>query len=125
MSFTLPQMPLLMNAWPLGSIPVQGPPTLQRVPCSLTLMKPTDMPALYAPLSSPPTHIIRTLSVFNLQDNGPGTGRGPTGPTSILEVPAGSGNFYKTVLSVIIGRGFPNEHRRMYVQRATVNPSGD
>jgi len=110
MAYRLPNFNLLMNAWACAGTPNGGPPDYEdlRVQKYLTpkMVLDATMPWTvdYFVEWSPPIvlRVDRTQSPFDLTWK--------LWDVGIAECPAGSGQYYRVMMSEIMHEGFPNEY---------------
>lgn len=106
MAFVLPTFNTTCNIWHL-SINVAAPPDEVDIPCQLRapsasyigLLQPSASQVVCMCILLPPLTDIRDLNI------GGGTS------TDTVEVPAGTGRYYRVSNVDDIAKGFPNEHR--------------
>jgi hypothetical protein len=106
-----PQFPIVASLFPLEDDPLHpsGPAYLITCSCApLPAATYTFQNVLFPVLIDT---IIRVAKDVLIIDHYEATLPQSISPCSVLEIPAGSGNFYAAVYSHIVGRGFPNEFR--------------
>lgn len=129
MAYRLPNFNLLCNAWACNQTPTNDPPTWEDVPCQLYVVSrpnvsvtPSYTNDYYVEWNFP---IVirgpRTEQPFDSYANQMGAG--------IWEVPVGSGNYYRTLMSEVVHMGFPNEYMAVVVTQCDydgkmVTPAG-
>jgi hypothetical protein len=103
MGFSVPNFNLDCNVWHLPSAPPAAPSLVVKANLALG-RRISSYQGLYSPDNEP---------VMSLLLNPGEDVRGPqcTGGGSIVEVPAGTGRFYRVIGVDDSGKGFPNEHR--------------
>jgi hypothetical protein len=118
-------MPLLANVWyEQGEVEPSMEPDAQ-VACSLSPIRPEELlQGTAGGGQAETTHIIRTASGQPITDNYYPRGNGSLFPCTVWEFPQDSAHFYVTVWAHVVGRGFPNEHARVYVTRWRFEPTG-
>jgi hypothetical protein len=112
MSFNLPQFNLHCNVWHAPAIPPVGAPDLDTLG-NLAWGRRVNVTSTGGTSFLGTPLLCMTLLLPKLTDV-----RGdPAGGADVVEVPAGSGRFYRIVFVDDIGKGFANEHRAAVLQQ--------
>jgi len=112
MAFVLPTFNIVVNIYSAGFPPPGGPPRLTNI--AAQLRAPSANNVMY--LSTVAANSAQCLLLP------PGTDIRdrfctPINSMDYVEAPAGTGRFYIVVIVDDIGRGFPNEHRYVILQK--------
>lgn len=112
MAYIVPPMPLIAAVWSAGSLPPFEPPRLTTV-CNLAFGRRVGSALAQPTFTASELGSCSQLLVPAFTDiRPPWTLAG----ADFVEVPQGTGRYYRVVYVEDLGKGFPNEHRLALIQ---------
>jgi hypothetical protein len=124
MAFRPPVYNQLCNLWHQSDYsPPTATPSQSNVPCAGRLATIREMTQLVYALGYATDVVIGVPSatiVYDVRSINPHVGAGfPPVDLSLVEYPAGTGNFFFVMDVLTVGRGYVNEHKNLYCSRLT------
>jgi hypothetical protein len=112
-AFTVPSFPIMCNIWPTWTVPAGAPRVTS--PCNLSVGRAVRaITNGWEPVE--PLPLLTVLLLPPLTDVRDAANTGTVGDT--VEVPAGSGRYYRVVGVDDVAKGFANEYRYATIFKA-------
>lgn len=108
MAFQLPSFNITVNIWTGPNAPPAGAPRVAIAPANLAWGK--RVSTMSTGGTSTPGIIVSTMTLL-LEKTTDIRGQFSTTGSDCVEVPSGSGRYYRVWTADFIGYGFPNEHK--------------